>query len=284
MMKTGIRIATIACICEFSAALSWAQIAPKLAAPLDGPRTGHTYLGIAVTPIHPVVAANLPALVNPDQGLVVERVIENSPAAKGGIKVPDILLTYDDQKLFSEEQLAKLVHSDRPGRVVTFDMVRAGKHLQTQVTLGDVQGPQQPATPLINPGMPPRGMIPYGSPGLTYRPMIPPDTSIDSVWKTFASLNVKKLNDNKYRAEAQYRDDGGKPREYAFEGTLEEIHRGIDAAQDLKPPERAQLHRLLELHGMGNGVFTPSYRALPGIPPAPPDRPTQQIGGKAKSI
>ena len=63
------------------------------------------YLGLFVAEIHPAVASHLPGLAFTGQGVIVQRVNPDSPAAAGGIREHDILLTYDDQKLFCHEQL-----------------------------------------------------------------------------------------------------------------------------------------------------------------------------------
>ena len=67
---------------------------------------------------------------------MVRRVETGSPAEKAGIKPYDILLSYDDQKLFSPEQLTGLVRSDKPGRVVKVRLLRRGQIHELSVALG----------------------------------------------------------------------------------------------------------------------------------------------------
>ena len=42
------------------------------------------------------------------QGVLVVQVTPDTPAAKAGLRPRDILVNYDDQKLYSPEQLIKL--------------------------------------------------------------------------------------------------------------------------------------------------------------------------------
>jgi S1-C subfamily serine protease len=80
-----------------------------------------TFFGVVIDPVHPIhpaLAAQFQDLLDKNQGLVVERVAHDSPAAKAGIKQYDILASFADQKLFSTEQLLHLVHAETPGAKV----------------------------------------------------------------------------------------------------------------------------------------------------------------------
>jgi S1-C subfamily serine protease len=79
-------------------------------------------------------------LLGKEQGLVVDQMTADSPAAKTGIQRYDILATYDDQKLFSVAQLMKLVRADQVGRKVSLGVIRSGKPMNIEFTLGDVDG------------------------------------------------------------------------------------------------------------------------------------------------
>src|SRR5436305_5781017 len=76
------------------------------------------FLGVMVEHLHPAFSSHLPGSGAKGQGLMVEDVGKDTPAGKAGIKSHDILMTYDDQKLFSPEQFVKLIHADKPGREV----------------------------------------------------------------------------------------------------------------------------------------------------------------------
>ncbi|HEX3316094.1 MAG TPA: PDZ domain-containing protein [Gemmataceae bacterium] len=75
-----------------------------------------TYLGVSAEAISPALASQLSDVVPLGQVVLVADVVKDSPAAKAGLKSHDILLSLGDQKLYSPEQLAKLVHADKPNR------------------------------------------------------------------------------------------------------------------------------------------------------------------------
>lgn len=222
------------------------------------PEPTHPFLGVVVTSAHPALASNLKDLLSPEQGLTVEMIANDSPASKAGIKLHDVLTTYDDQKLFSAEQLAKLVHSDKADRQVTIEYLRHGKLHKAQITLGQAETPQSPiwnpfAEELYRSRRPDRLW-----PRLRLRPSTPSD------WESFDSLTLKKLGEDKFRAEVQYLDKDGKTQKYAFEGSREEIRKTIEAHKDLKPPEKMHLLRSLNMHGTTDESTSSGFWIEPG--------------------
>jgi hypothetical protein len=217
------------------------------------------YLGVHVTSIHPALAHHLRESLSRNQGLLVQQVDENAAAAKAGIKEHDILTTYDDQKLLSTEQLGKLVHADRVGREVTIGYLRDGKPMKAQVKLGEyTEGSQQSWMPFNR-----RGFRRFMEPG-QQSPFAQNGRSQEEGWETFDSMTLKKLSDNKFRAEVQYLDKGGKTRKHTFERTRDEIDKAIQNEKDMKPMERAHLERAL---GLGNNED--DWEMLPWFGPSP---------------
>jgi hypothetical protein len=209
--------------------------------------TGAAYLGIGVDSLHPALVSHLPKTLVDGQGVLVAQVAPDSPAAKAGIKEHDILVTYQDQKLFSPEQLVKLVQADKPNRKVQLQIVREGKMASYTVTLGErptLSAANQPA-PVPwwqHPWW--RELPRYVMPG--DRPQSKEEESqskADSPWKSFDSLTLKKLDDNRYRAEIDYLDKDGQKQHHQFEGTREEIRSQVQAEKDLPGNEREHLLR-----------------------------------------
>lgn len=97
----------------------------------------YAYLGVGVEELHPALVSHLPKQLTNGQGVLVGEVASGSPAEKAGLRTNDILMTYGDQKLFSPEQLAKLVRADSPGHEATLGIIREGKPEKVTVTLGE---------------------------------------------------------------------------------------------------------------------------------------------------
>ena len=87
------------------------------------------WIGAACVPASPALLAQLRL----ESGLVVQRVIEKSPAAKAGLKKYDVLVSFNDKELGSLSDLIKAVGSSK-GKKSTLRLVRAGKARAVKVT------------------------------------------------------------------------------------------------------------------------------------------------------
>lgn len=92
-----------------------------------------TFLGVAVTPADPALAAQL--RLPEGQGLVVTMVEDDSPAAKAGLKQHDVLRKLEDQILIDPRQLSVLVRTRKEGETVAVTYVRAGAEARATVKL-----------------------------------------------------------------------------------------------------------------------------------------------------
>ena len=125
------------------------------------------FIGVVTSPLGEAVRAQ--TNLTEDVGLSVDVVSPDSPAAKAGLKAHDILAKYDDQLLCAAVQLSALVKRTGTGNKATFTVVRGGKELPIEVTVGEhaaqatfkVEGvniamgqPGQPGGPRVVAGQP----------------------------------------------------------------------------------------------------------------------------------
>lgn len=71
-----------------------------------------------------------------DHGVLVERVHEDSPAEKAGVKVGDIITKIDDDLIKDYKTLKKAVAA-KPNESVSMTLYRQGKQLSKTLTLGE---------------------------------------------------------------------------------------------------------------------------------------------------
>lgn len=246
-----------------------ADPASQQSAPAATPQVATTgaHLGVMVRNLPPFMAAQLPAEIARGQGIMIVQVEPDSPAAKAGLQNYDVLLSYDDQKLFSPDQLLALVASDQPGREVTLQVVRNGKVQSLQVQLGQRTAP--PARPMPRPWQPTPWQMPH--PMMPMPPMQGPEQTPGSVSGTFESLHVEKLDNGRYRAAIEYIGPDGKKLSHVYEGSRNEVRQQIQQSQDLPMPARKQL-----LNALGMQLRLPPM-PLPGFDgPFDPDQLLQQ--------
>jgi hypothetical protein len=107
--------------------------------PATPPAEGQgTYLGVLFGPVTESLYDQLPQLPR-HQGVLITRVLADSPASTADLRRHDILLTYDGEKVRDCEHLARLIRDDKPGRKLNLTYLRAGREASVAVEL--VSGP-----------------------------------------------------------------------------------------------------------------------------------------------
>ncbi len=195
-----------------------------------------TYLGVVIGKVPPALAAHLPPSVPVGQGVLVSHVQPDSPAAKGGIRPFDVLFAYDEQKLFTPDQLAALTASDKVGRKVKLQLVRDGEAKTLEIVLG--QG-ATPAVAVLQPGRWPHHLWFHPTPT---EPGVPP-----GIQSSFESLRIETLDGHRYSAVIEYSDEKGDRHREEFEGTRPELHEQITGSATLPDSVRRHLLNALDL-------------------------------------
>ncbi|WP_442505222.1 S1C family serine protease [Novipirellula sp. SH528] len=206
-------------------------------------------LGLGVEPLPQVLTSHLPDVIGKGRGILVSHVTDDSPAAKAGLREHDVLIRYDDQDLYSPEQLVKRVRNDEPGTEVELEYVRAGKLNTVKVRLGE----KAKVVPIQNnwPGFTQRfdvPMIPYKPDFLTEKQ----DASVDGTeWTRFESMSVMKGKDGKYSAKVKYKGEDGTSIDREYTGTRQEVRDAIEKDDELPTSQKEQLLRSLDDRGEG---------------------------------
>jgi len=114
----------------------------------EGKRSGRKFAGkpAAVDPDRPVMGVQL-GEPSDDGGVVVEGVMEGSPAATAGLEEGDVITAVNRKKAVSAEQLIELVGRFAPGDTVKIAYRRDGEARNAEVELkrlGDMMGEKAP--------------------------------------------------------------------------------------------------------------------------------------------
>ena len=97
------------------------------------------YLGVSVGPVEEALRDQLK--LPEGTGLVVDFVVEGSPAESAGIKKSDVLQKLDDQLLINPEQLSVLVRTHKAGDEVKLSIVREAQPTTISVKLVEKELP-----------------------------------------------------------------------------------------------------------------------------------------------
>ena len=109
------------------------------------------WLGVEIQPITPDLAENLG--VKPDGGALVAKESADSPAAKSGVKVGDVIAAVNGESVSGPRELARRIAALGPKKSVTLTLSRDGKEQKLDVMLGAM--PSDRALALIEPAAKP---------------------------------------------------------------------------------------------------------------------------------
>lgn len=120
--------------------------AKTIAAQLEkGQKVAHPYLGVRMQDLTPELAnqinenPNAPIQVPEVNGILVAGVVPNSPAAKAGIRMGDVLLQVDRQQVTQSEQLLNIVENSQIGQVLQIKVQRGNQTQDLSVRMFQLQ-------------------------------------------------------------------------------------------------------------------------------------------------
>src|SRR5215468_5737217 len=98
----------------------------------DG-KVSHGYMGIGITDVTPENAKFFESKDN--RGAIVTQVEPNSPGAKAGLKIGDLITRLEGREISDAGQLQVLVGQTQPGTTIKLQVFRDGKNMELPVTL-----------------------------------------------------------------------------------------------------------------------------------------------------
>jgi serine protease Do len=98
-------------------------------------RIRDAWLGIRVSTITPELASGLN--LDQQQGLLVREIDHESPADKASMKLGDLIIAVDGQKVFTSRQANRIIYGSRIGETLTFQILRGGKRRDIDVVLAE---------------------------------------------------------------------------------------------------------------------------------------------------
>ena len=108
-------------------------VRPTVEALIRDGKVSHGYMGIGINDVTPENAKFFDSKDN--RGAIVNQVESNSPAAKAGLKVGDLITGIDGHSVSDAGSLQVIVGQTRPGTSVKLQVAREGKTLDIPVTL-----------------------------------------------------------------------------------------------------------------------------------------------------
>jgi serine protease Do len=102
-------------------------------------KVSRAYLGIQMVTVDPNVKkqvnqdSNLGIQISEDKGVLITRVVEDSPAAKAGAKRGDVIVKFDNQDILTADQVTQLVEDRAVGDKIRMEVKRNGQTVALNV-------------------------------------------------------------------------------------------------------------------------------------------------------
>lgn len=110
----------------------------------DDGRVEHAYLGIQMVTLSPEMKNNInsnpnsPMTVNDEEGILIARVMPNSPAARDGLRAGDVVIAVDGQTVKESQEVQSAVERSSVGQNLALTIRRNGQEQTLNVRPGAV--------------------------------------------------------------------------------------------------------------------------------------------------
>jgi serine protease Do len=101
------------------------------------------WLGVVIQKVTPELAKSFN--LKESEGALVSDVTEESPASKADIRRGDVIVSFDGHPIKEMEQLPRLVAATEVGKKVKLGLIRDGKNLEVEITVGELKDERREA-------------------------------------------------------------------------------------------------------------------------------------------
>lgn len=111
----------------------------------SGKKVAHPYVGIQMVTLTPDLAKqnnddpNSPFFIPEIEGVLVVRVLENTPAAKAGVRRGDVIIKVNDKKITDAGELQTIVENTGIDRTIKFTLQRGQQELNLDVQTAQLE-------------------------------------------------------------------------------------------------------------------------------------------------
>jgi len=236
-----------------------------------------TWLGVSLAPVPKALGQQLGDLIPKSQGVMIQSISPDSPASKAGLQTYDVLLSFNDQQLYSAQQLAGLVSSSATDSDIKLSLVRNGKKQDVSITLGAHTIANQPLAPMTRHPFSGFNNQPFGRPFMQPQPFAQPlfpqpvlpfgKSGNGNIMQQFESISIKQTGDGTVHAEVSFETNGDK-KEFTFEGKYDDVRKQIKENKELPEDKKNSLLNALQdkPNQLMPNAFFKGFQQMPALP------------------
>jgi serine protease Do len=98
-----------------------------------------SFLGVELSEVNKETVSRLK--LREERGAVIDGVTPDSGAARAGLQKNDVIIKWDGQRIESAREVSRQIHETPPGRSVRLGIMRDGKEMDVNVTMGERRSP-----------------------------------------------------------------------------------------------------------------------------------------------
>ena len=98
-----------------------------------------SFLGVELSEVNKETVSRLK--LHEERGAVIDGVTSGSGAAKAGLQKNDVIVKWDGQRIESAREVSRQIHETPPGRSVRLGIMRDGREIELNVTMGERPSP-----------------------------------------------------------------------------------------------------------------------------------------------
>ena len=98
-----------------------------------------SFLGVELSEVNKETVSRLK--LHEERGAVIDGVTSGSGAAQAGLQKNDVIIKWDGQRIESAREVSRQIHETPPGRSVRLGIMRDGREMDVNVTMGERPSP-----------------------------------------------------------------------------------------------------------------------------------------------
>lgn len=141
----------------------------------------HGWLGVSVQDISEAIAEA--SDLDTDKGVLINEVMEESPAQEAGLETGDVILKFNGEDIEDTRQFVEMIRESSPSDEARLSVIRDGREREIEVQIGE--RPENPQEGFFGQGAPP---------ALEHREILPFSIDLPELAGNYMGVRIEEMN------------------------------------------------------------------------------------------